>query len=108
VYGSLILSFSDIFVAANPTRAFPPLRNGTDSPVERRAGDFWLRIMPLGASITAGDFNPPGDDRGNGYRKFLRDKLRADGWRFNMVGSFQRGTMNDKVLKRDSRLSSGD
>lgn len=57
---------------------------------------FWLRIMPLGASITAGTNGPPGSD-GNGYRKFLRDKLRLDGWQVNMVGTFQHGTMNDNV-----------
>ena len=40
------------------------------------AGDFFLRVMPLGASITAGQ----GSKDNNGYRKFLRDALRADGW----------------------------
>jgi lysophospholipase L1-like esterase len=42
-----------------------------------------LRIMPLGASITAG----VGEDSGNGYRKPLRDKLRWENWKVNYIGS---------------------
>lgn len=57
---------------------------------------FWLRIMPLGASITAGTNGPDGSD-GNGYRKYLRDQLRFDGWEVNMVGTFTHGTMADSV-----------
>lgn len=44
---------------------------------------FYLRIMPLGASITAGY----GTNPQNGYRKPLRDQLRWRGWPVNMVGS---------------------
>ena len=54
------------------------------------AGNFYLRIMPLGASITRGSNDHP-DLRGRGYRKFLRDKLRILGWKVNMVGSFRNG-----------------
>lgn len=70
--------------------------------VFRRADpqDFYLRIMPLGASITEGDPSPPDDDSGNGYRKFLRDKLRSEGWKVNMVGNMRRGTMQDNVSRR--------
>ncbi|SPN96523.1 related to acetylxylan esterase [Cephalotrichum gorgonifer] len=57
--------------------------------------DFYLRIMPLGASITEGDPSPPEDSSGNGYRKFIRDKLRFEGWKVNMVGDRRRGTMKD-------------
>lgn len=57
----------------------------------------FLRIMPPGASITAGTNEPPDDKEENGYRKFLRDKLRAENWGVNMVGSFNRGSMNDNV-----------
>ncbi|KAH9223897.1 hypothetical protein DL95DRAFT_452880 [Leptodontidium sp. 2 PMI_412] len=57
------------------------------------ARDFYLRIMPLGASITRGDPHAPGDPHGNGYRKALRDKLRADGWKVNMVGNVNYGDM---------------
>ncbi|KXH67624.1 hypothetical protein CSAL01_07878 [Colletotrichum salicis] len=46
--------------------------------------DFYLRIMPLGASITAGDPEYPGDTEKNGYRKALRDQLRFEGWKVNM------------------------
>lgn len=55
------------------------------------AGDFFLRVMPLGASITAGQ----GSEDDNGYRKFLRDALRADGWKVNMVGNKDYGDMKD-------------
>jgi hypothetical protein len=43
----------------------------------------WLRIMPLGASITQGVGSSPQD----GYRKPLRDHLRSLGYKVNMVGS---------------------
>ncbi|KAL1595344.1 hypothetical protein SLS60_010035 [Paraconiothyrium brasiliense] len=56
------------------------------------AKDFYLRIMPLGASITEGVRSSDG----NGYRKYLRDQLRWKGWRVNMVGSKQNGNMADK------------
>lgn len=59
--------------------------------------DFYLRIMPLGASITAGDWAHVDDPGGNGYRKHLRDKLRFDGWKVNMVGNFNSGDMKDRV-----------
>ncbi|ROT40793.1 hypothetical protein SODALDRAFT_105063 [Sodiomyces alkalinus F11] len=59
------------------------------------ARDFYLRVMPLGASITAGEHGPEDDTQMNGYRKFLRDKLRLRGWKVNMVGSFNRGLMKD-------------
>jgi hypothetical protein len=70
-----------------------------DAQLLRRADprEFYLRIMPLGASITAGDPSPPDDDSNNGYRKFLRDKLRSEGWKVNMVGNSRRGKMNDNV-----------
>ncbi|KAL5335544.1 hypothetical protein BJX70DRAFT_401448 [Aspergillus crustosus] len=48
---------------------------------------FLLRIMPLGASITAG-YGPPIE---NGYRKPLRDQLRFRGWPVNMIGSLVGG-----------------
>ncbi|KFX87900.1 hypothetical protein V490_07963 [Pseudogymnoascus sp. VKM F-3557] len=51
--------------------------------------------MPLGASITAGEHEPSDDLDKNGYRKYLRDKLRFEGWKVNMVGNFNRGNMND-------------
>lgn len=59
--------------------------------------DFYLRIMPLGASITAGEHKPEDDEGKNGYRKYLRDKLRSEGWKVNMVGNLNRGEMKDSV-----------
>ncbi|KAK8047725.1 hypothetical protein PG996_015789 [Apiospora saccharicola] len=58
----------------------------------RAAAKFWLRVMPLGASITQGIRSTDG----NGYRKHIRDQLRFAGWNVNMVGSKQDGNMNDK------------
>jgi hypothetical protein len=60
---------------------YPALANGTDylgdsedaSGLEKRAAkDFYLRILPLGASITQGVRSS--DE--NGYRKLLRQQLR--------------------------------
>lgn len=62
----------------------------------RAAAKFWLRVMPLGASITQGIKSSDG----NGYRKHIRDQLRFAGWKVNMVGSKQDGNMNDKVCLR--------
>lgn len=61
--------------------------------MQRAAGSFYLRVMPLGASITQGQYSS--DE--NGYRKALRDQLRYMGWKVNMVGSLQDGTMADSV-----------
>lgn len=77
-----------------------PVQNDTlysyDQSLKERGADFYLRIMPLGASITKGDPAPP-DSHGNGYRKPLRDQLRFEGWKVNMVGSQLSGDMNDAV-----------
>ncbi|KAF5001515.1 hypothetical protein FGRMN_986 [Fusarium graminum] len=62
------------------------------SGLDRRAAkDFYLRVMPLGASITQGYKSSDG----NGYRKWLRSQLRFQGWKVNMVGSEKDGTMAD-------------
>ena len=71
----------------------PLSANLTYSDVTRRAGNFYLRVMPLGASITEG----VASSDGNGYRKWLRDTLRYNGWQVNMVGSKQNGNMKDKA-----------
>lgn len=70
--------------------------NATDPApdISRRAAkNFYLRVMPLGASITEGVKSTDG----NGYRKWLRSQLRWKGWNVNMVGSKQNGNMADKV-----------
>jgi hypothetical protein len=81
---------------------YPALLNGTDylgesedAPglVERDAKDFYLRILPLGASITQGIKSS--DE--NGYRKLLRQQLRWKGWKVNMVGTKHDGDMADNV-----------
>ncbi|KAJ6161239.1 hypothetical protein N7470_004635 [Penicillium chermesinum] len=53
---------------------------------------FLLRIMPLGASITWGYLSTDG----NGYRNWIRQKLRSENWQVEMVGSLRHGTMLDK------------
>ncbi|KAL6886462.1 hypothetical protein HDV57DRAFT_390273 [Trichoderma longibrachiatum] len=58
----------------------------------RAAKDFYLRVMPLGASITQGQASTDG----NGYRKWLREQLRWKGWKVNMVGSKMDGNMADR------------
>jgi hypothetical protein len=74
------------------TSEYPPLLNGTDdeavSALEtREAKDFYLRIMPLGASIVQGVRSS--DD--TGFRKLLRQQLRWKGWKVNMVGTKNEG-----------------
>jgi hypothetical protein len=66
---------------------------GQGHGVTERDSNFYLRILPLGASITFGQ----GSTDGNGYRKYVRDRLRFDGWAVNMVGTQQSGTMQDNV-----------
>ncbi|KAK3994266.1 carbohydrate esterase family 3 protein [Cladorrhinum sp. PSN332] len=58
---------------------------------KRAAKDFFLRVMPLGASITQG----VGSTDNTGYRKLLRQQLRFKGWKVNMVGSKRNGLMAD-------------
>jgi lysophospholipase L1-like esterase len=67
-------------------------------PLLPRAGQ-WLRIMPLGASITygqRGDGKTTNDVSHNGYRKPLRDQLRSRGYNVNMIGCVSSGQMRDK------------
>ncbi|KAF4983609.1 hypothetical protein FZEAL_1018 [Fusarium zealandicum] len=89
--------------AALPAIALPWLPTIPESPetldykstIFARAdpGDFYLRIMPLGASIVAGEYSQ--NDAKNGFRKFTRDKLRQRGWKVNMVGNRNSGDMAD-------------
>lgn len=75
-----------------------PLSGPADLDLRRRQSspkDFYLRILPLGASIVEGyeSFD------GTGFRKLLRNQLRWKGWLVNYVGSKQNGNMADKVSK---------
>ncbi|KAH6692576.1 hypothetical protein F5X68DRAFT_129659, partial [Plectosphaerella plurivora] len=84
-----------------------PLYNGTISALSpdlvRRADprDFYLRLMPVGASIVRGLPPAPEDTakENNGFRKALRDKLRFDGWKVNMVGGISSGSMADNDVE---------
>lgn len=110
VYFTVILLSLFRVIAASP---FPSHFNdgvfNVKAGASKRAGDFYLRLMPLGASITKGDpAQPDVDTAKNGYRKPLRDRLRADGWEVNMVGSVgDYGTMNDRVSTTDKQSSLG-
>ncbi|PVH96898.1 carbohydrate esterase family 3 protein, partial [Periconia macrospinosa] len=84
--GAVLLALLSIVLASPLFDAIPTTKNGQLSDLKPRAGDFYLRIMPLGASITYGDPHPP-DTGGRGYRKYLRDQIRFRGWLVNMVGS---------------------
>ncbi|RYP05273.1 hypothetical protein DL764_003934 [Monosporascus ibericus] len=91
IYPSLAFPFSNNITVS---QGYPP---NYEYDLLKRAGprDFYLRIMPLGASITAGEHEPADDLGKNGYRMYLRNKLRFEGWKVNMVGNFNRGNMND-------------
>lgn len=54
---------------------------------------FLIRLMPLGASITNGYLSTDH----NGYRDWIRQQLRYEGWEVEMVGSLRNGTMVDNV-----------
>jgi hypothetical protein len=81
----------------NPVRNSSSQASVTNSSAQesnlagRAAHDFYLRVMPLGASITQGQEST---DQ-NGYRKWLRSQLRWKGWEVNMVGSKHNGAMQD-------------
>ncbi|KAI0474288.1 carbohydrate esterase family 3 protein [Xylaria cf. heliscus] len=77
------------------TLAHPIQQDDEHSSVRRDGAGFgggmWLRILPLGASITYGVTSSDG----NGYRKYLRDQIVNYGNLVNMVGSRRNGTMED-------------
>ncbi|KAH8785916.1 hypothetical protein F5883DRAFT_708664 [Diaporthe sp. PMI_573] len=96
------LAFLLLVLAAQLAIALPTesgdhnlLHNENPISLDRRAPNFYARILPLGASIVQGR----GSSSGNGFRKFLRDQLRKDGWMANMVGSKSEGTMADNSVE---------
>lgn len=70
-----------------------PAETRDESALEERsfANGLFLRIMPLGASITHG----VGSSTGNGYRAFLRDRLNGNGNDVTYVGSNPGGDMSN-------------
>ncbi|KAI0443096.1 carbohydrate esterase family 3 protein [Xylaria telfairii] len=77
-----------------------PIKQHDDHPsVHRKSAGFgggmWLRIMPLGASISYGVTSSDG----NGYRQYLRDQIVDYGNDVNMVGSRRNGTMEDNDVE---------
>lgn len=82
--------------------SYPALISGSDGGnasedtsrlAPRAAKDFYLRVLPLGASIVQGISSSDG----NGFRKLLRQQLRWLGWKVNMVGTKNNGDMSDNV-----------
>jgi hypothetical protein len=97
-YTLLLSSRAVTYAAPLDRNGVEPSQSSFTTTLSPRAEDFYLRLMPLGASITRGDPADPDDPDENGYRKFLRDRLRFDGWEVNMVGSVSSwGNMNDRV-----------
>lgn len=74
-----------------PGYGSPPQHSASQDLQPRADKPFYLRIAALGASISNGYLSTDG----NGYRKYLRDQLRLEGWLVNMVGSITTGTMKD-------------
>lgn len=93
LYGNGSYATDVLMLAGNETWTNHPDNEdtfGNDTHIfKKRAEDLYLRILPLGASITRG---VPSSDN-NGYRKALREQLRFEGWEVNMVGSKQDGTI---------------
>ncbi|KAJ0332941.1 hypothetical protein COL5a_001669 [Colletotrichum fioriniae] len=89
LYGNGSYATDVLMLAGNETWTNHPDNEdtfGNDTHIfKKRAEDLYLRILPLGASITRG---VPSSDN-NGYRKALREQLRFEGWEVNMVGSKQ-------------------
>ncbi|RYP60769.1 hypothetical protein DL771_010388 [Monosporascus sp. 5C6A] len=90
-YGALLLLTLLSTVLARSVPGHDVARLNERDELHNRAGGFYLRIMPLGASITKGDPSAP-ELEGRGYRKYLRDRLRSRGWEVNMVGSQRWGS----------------
>lgn len=94
----------DVGLAKTWNASFPLFEGITSSPTNnsgdgiglsrRAAKDFWLRVMPLGASITQGIHSS--DD--NGYRKWIREQLRWEGWQVNSEGFMAPIEVNAKLL----------
>lgn len=98
VLGALLLSQQPCLAlpteyAGAHTEVSPNYEHGLHSRAEPK--DFFLRILPLGASIINGKLGV--DDEKNGFRKLIRDELRFQGWDVNMVGNIQSGSMNDNA-----------
>ncbi|RSM12379.1 hypothetical protein CEP52_002563 [Fusarium oligoseptatum] len=72
--------------------------DGLEIPVLEKRAQPDLRVMALGASIVFG----VGSTDGNGFRKLLRDQLRFSGYKVDMVGTKNGGTMKDNDVEATS------
>lgn len=98
----LILTTSVLLSLGQTIQDEPSTSHGPDGLQIREGNRVALRIMPLGASITAGYRSTDG----NGYRKYLWEQLRYEGWEVDMVGSLRSGDMQDNVSGLGSILES--
>ncbi|KAI1112294.1 carbohydrate esterase family 3 protein [Nemania sp. NC0429] len=87
----LVTSLTQCFTLASPIRRDEESLASHDATGGGFQNGLWLRIMPLGASITYGVLS----NDGNGYRDFLATQLINNGNPVNMVGSRRNGTMED-------------
>ncbi|KAI1177242.1 carbohydrate esterase family 3 protein [Nemania sp. FL0916] len=91
-----VTSLTQVIVLAGPIMS--PREDETTNARRDAAGfakGVWLRIMPLGASITYGLLSSDG----NGYRNDLRNQIVKYGNDVNMVGSRRNGTMEDNDVE---------
>ncbi|EEU40647.1 uncharacterized protein NECHADRAFT_33967, partial [Fusarium vanettenii 77-13-4] len=72
--------------------------DGLELPVLEKRALPDLRVMALGASIVFG----VGSTDGNGFRKLLRDQLRFSGYKVDMVGTKNGGSMKDNDVEATS------
>jgi len=88
---------ADAVAALSASHLLPERHGHEDSPSVNRATFRGrnLRILPLGASITAGKDSSTGD----GYRKDLQDRLERDGNNVTYVGTRFYGTMADNACE---------
>ncbi|KAJ6095509.1 hypothetical protein N7486_006255 [Penicillium sp. IBT 16267x] len=95
---ALTLSLPDLI----PSSTIAANRDDITALRSRAEDPFLLRIMPLGASITNGYRST----EHNGYRGYIRQQLRYEGWDVEMVGSLRNGTMIDNVSNRPLQRNS--
>ncbi|KAF5009941.1 hypothetical protein FDECE_3883 [Fusarium decemcellulare] len=107
IFLRLLLLNATTLVYSHPHDAFHHRAKANDSfgdldrlelPVLEKRAQPDLRVMALGASIVFG----VGSSDGNGFRKLLRDQLRFSGYKVDMVGTKNGGTMKDNDVEATS------
>jgi lysophospholipase L1-like esterase len=91
---TLLASFPTSIFARPAPQTLVDLFLAEAASIANSNNNEFLRIMPLGASITAGQHSSDN----NGYRQALRTSLRNEGWPLRMVGNRIAGTMRDNAV----------